>query len=327
MRNNYGARYADKVIRKVDGILRNTYRQAEKELKEKLADFVRKSEAKNKLKLQQKKAGLITEKEYQSWLKGQVFQKQRWESKIRSVQHIMHTHNEQAAKIVHENKLDVYNENYMYQQYQMEMITGMSFDIYSEKAVSKLIKDRDKLLPEWKIDQKKDYLWNYNKVNNSVLQGIIQGESVEAIANRLAVDLCSMNEAKMRMFARDAIGCAQNAGHQQQMEDAAKMGIRQTKQWIATLDLRTRDTHRHLDGQEVPYDKPFKSDLGDIMFPHDPDADPANVYNCRCDMLTVYPDYRDEQDDWRNGENIDGFTYQEWKESVDKKRKKNGVSE
>lgn len=29
-------------------------------------------------------------------------------------------------------------------------------------------------------------------------------------------------------------------------------------------------------------DKPFESELGDIMYPGDPSADPANVYNCRC---------------------------------------------
>jgi len=311
---DYGAKFADRKIRKVDRQLQAEYRQAEKELKEKLADFVRRSKAQDAYKRKQVEAGIITEKEYEDWLKGQVFQKKRWESKIKSVQEIMHNHNVEAAKMIHENKLDVYNENYLYQQYEMEMITGMSFDIYSEKAVTKLIKDRDQLLPEWKIDEEKDYKWNYRKVNNAVTQGIIQGESVDKIMARLARDLCSMNESKMRMFARTAITGAQNAGHQQQMADAEKeLGIKQLKQWVATLDMRTRDTHRHLDGQEVPYDKPFHSDLGLIRFPGDPEAEPGNVYNCRCDMVTIYPEYRDEQDDWRNGETVDGMTYQEWK--------------
>ena len=62
-----------------------------------------------------------------------------------------------------------------------------------------------------------------------------------------------------------------------------------------------------------PYNKPFNSELGEIMFPSDPTAHPANVYNCRCRMLTIYPEYRDEQDDWRESEIIDGQTYEEWK--------------
>lgn len=318
--SDYGARFADKKIRNVDRRLQAVYRQAEKELKERLADFVQKSAAQNKYKLKQLQAGLITEEEYQSWLKGQIFQKERWERKIKQVQKVMHDHNITAAKIIHENKLDVYTENYLRNAFNMQGISGVSFELYNEQAVSSLIRDRDQILPEWKIDEKKDYQWNYHKVNNAVTQGIIQGQSVEQIMKRLAIDLCLQNESKMRMFARTAINEAENRGRQQQMNDAAKMGIVQLKQWIATLDGRTRDAHRHLDGDEVPYDKPFKSDLGDIMFPSDPSAHPANVYNCRCRMITIYPKYRKQQDNWRENETIDGKTYQEWKHEHDVKK-------
>ena len=109
---DYGAKFADRKIRKVDRQLQAEYRQAEKELKEKLADFVRRSRAQDAYKRKQVEAGIITEKEYEDWLKGQVFQKKRWESKIKSVQEIMHNYNVEAAKMIHENKLDVYNENY-----------------------------------------------------------------------------------------------------------------------------------------------------------------------------------------------------------------------
>ena len=35
---------------------------------------------------------------------------------------------------------------------------------------------------------------------------------------------------------------------------------------------------------EVDIDEPFQNDFGDIMFPGDPTADGANVYNCRCTL-------------------------------------------
>lgn len=314
---DYGAEYADKKLRSVDKQLQKEYGQAEEELKKKLADFTAKSAARDKYKRKQLEAGIITEEEYQSWLKGQVFQKKRWEAKIRQMQFVLHSHNEQAAKMIHENKLDVYNENYFHQAYEMEMVTGASFDLYSTEAVTKLIRDRDQLLPEWKVDQKKDYNWNYDKVNNAVTQGILQGESVDKIMNRLAEGLSSQNESKMRMFARTAITGAQSAGRQQQMDDAAKLGIEQLKQWLATLDSRTRDVHRHLDGQEVPFNESFDSDLGKIKYPGDPEAAPANVYNCRCTVITIYPKYRQEQEDWRSQEKIDGLSYKAWKTEHD----------
>ena len=311
--DDYGSKYADKAIRKVDRQLQIVYRQAERELKARLSDFAKKSAAQDRLKKQQRDAGLITDAEYKSWLKGQIFQRDRWKRKIKQVQEVLFNHNSTAAKIVHDNKLDVYTENYLRNAYNMEGISGVSFELYNEQAVASLIRDREQILPEWKIDEEKDYQWNYNRVNNAVTQGIIQGKSVEQIMDVLAVELRAQNESKMRMFARTAINQAENQGRQRQMEDAAKMGIVQLKQWIATLDSRTRDAHRDLDGQEVPYNKPFNSELGEIMFPSDPTAHPANVYNCRCRMLTIYPEYRDEQDDWRESEIIDGQTYEEWK--------------
>jgi hypothetical protein len=52
--------------------------------------------------------------------------------------------------------------------------------------------------------------------------------------------------------------------------------------WRAAHDSRTREAHRHLDGQFAKMGQPFQSDLGPIRFPGDPQATPANVINCRC---------------------------------------------
>lgn len=311
---DYGARYADRKISVVDRELKATYKTAQRELKKKLADFNKRFEEESRKKKQQVKDGEITEQEYKDWLIGRVFVRNQWESNIRQVNKVLLEHNKQAARIVRESKFDVFAENYNYNAFQTEKAFNVSFSLYNAESVARLILDNPQILPEWKIDEKKDYRWNYQKVNNIVKQGIIQGEGVAEITDRLCRDLSTMNENKMRTFARTAITGAQNAGRQQQMNDAADMGIEQLKGWLATHDSKTRDAHRHLDGEEVQYDKPFKSDLGDIMYPGDPTADPANVYNCRCTIVTIYPKYEDRsQPDWRESETIDGQSYQEWK--------------
>lgn len=86
---------------------------------------------------------------------------------------------------------------------------------------------------------------------------------------------------------------AQNGGRMQMLNEAKDMGINVKKQWLATSDGRTRDSHRHLDGQIRDVDKPFKSDFGRIDYPGDPKAHPADVYNCRCTLVYVYPEYDD----------------------------------
>ena len=69
------------------------------------------------------------------------------------------------------------------------------------------------------------------------------------------------------------------------------------KEWIATFDMRTRHAHALLDGQLADQDKPFKSELGDIMYPGDPDAHPSNVYNCRCTTAAKIMGFRKKSND------------------------------
>lgn len=311
---DYGARYADKRIRYVDSRLREEYQQARKELTEKLDDFVRKSAERGKLKQKQRDAGLITEEEYNDWLRGQVFMRERWEKKLKQVQEVIYNHNVEAAKIVHDNKIDVFAENYNWSAYEAEKQTGISFDIINENTLANLVKKNPQILPEWKIDEEKDYKWNYRKANNSITQGIIQGESVDKITKRLVNNLCTQNKNKMRTFARTAITGAQNSGRQAQMDAVAEEGIETLKEWVATLDGRTRDVHRELDGQQVPHDKPFESSLGKIEYPGDPSAAPANVYNCRCAMITVFPKYARILSHADRHSRLGDMSYEEWKD-------------
>lgn len=96
------------------------------------------------------------------------------------------------------------------------------------------------------------------------------------------------------------------------------MGIKLKKQWLATLDGRTRHAHAMLDGQTVGIDKPFKVDGYDIMFPGDTSAPYYLVYNCRCTMVADIGGVNSTgQRRARNsvtGENeiVSDMTYSEW---------------
>lgn len=326
---DYGEQYADKAIAKTAGEIKRTYRIAQRELKRKLSDFEARFAAKDRAQRQRLAEGEITQQQYRNWLTGQVFMRNQWQSKIKEVSAVMHDCNKQAVEAINNRRLDVFAENYNFLAFKGEGSTGISFGIYNSQAVAKLLLDDPQILPKWDIDKEKDYEWNAEKVNNIVRQGIIQGESVRDIANRLTRDLSAKNENKMLMFARTAMTEAQNAGRQQQMNDAADMGIEILKKWIATMDSRTRDSHRALDGEEVPYNENFSNDL---EYPGDPAGDPAETYNCRCTMVSVYPEYEDRSKaDIRRAygeyEDADGEmhrfsyltndpeVYQEWKEA------------
>lgn len=99
------------------------------------------------------------------------------------------------------------------------------------------------------------------------------------------------------------------------------MGIPMEKEWLATLDGRTRHEHRMLDGMHVPVDEKFEVEGYEIEYPGDPSADDGMVYNCRCTLIARIKDFEHDLSDMdsriSNDEDVGDMTYDEWKESRD----------
>ncbi len=90
------------------------------------------------------------------------------------------------------------------------------------------------------------------------------------------------SETIARTEARRSLG----AGSQQLWNQAVQAGKvdadQVTKKWVTVGDHKVRDAHVELDGEEVGLNEPFDNELGEIMYPGDPDADEGNTINCRC---------------------------------------------
>lgn len=327
---DYVERYSDAQAEAYARKIKRTYEQAAKEVKKKLEDFQLKHKAKSAKMLKDVADGKITKSDYQKWLKGQVFQSNQWEQKLKDITKVYVEADEKARELLGGTTKNVFVEAANHTAYDIEkdFRGGVAFNVYDRKTVDRLMRDNPKMLPEWKINEKKDYIWNEERVQNAVTQGIIQGEGIADIGKRLTSELAASNASKMNMFARTAITGSQNAGRIERLHEAEKMGIKVKKRWMATLDDRTRDAHQELDGQVVDVDEPFHCSLGNIMFPGDPSADPANVYNCRCTMVYVYPDFEQsferiaslgrDEDGRKQYETIKDTTYKKWKESKGK---------
>lgn len=318
---DYVERYSDKASDKLEKQIRQVYKQAAEEVQKKLDDFIRRHKARNAQMLQMVADGKMSKQDYQRWMRGQVFQGDQWKQKLKDVTDVYVHADEKAREIVGGTSKNVFMEAANYTAYDLEkgMRGAVAFNVYDAKTVERLLKKDPKMLPEWKIDQPKDYKWNEKRVRNAVAQGIIQGESVEEVGDRLTGELATSNATKMDMFARTAINGAQNAGRMDRLHEAEEMGIEVRKKWLATLDQRTRDTHQALDGQEQPVDEPFVVDGMKIDYPGDPFAPPELVYNCRCTLTYVYPKYQHlqhnhERRDQLNDKNIENMTYREWEE-------------
>lgn len=317
-----GTIYTDEAQKWIEARLRRLYRQAQAEIIQKLDAHTKQLYALDAIKRAQVESGKLSKEAYTQWLNFQVFRGKQWKNKLDSVATTLLTANQQANDIIEGKKLSVFGENAFFQSYKLEhdLDMNLSFGIYDSATVARLIKEQPELLPRKTINAIRDLAWNRQKISNCIVQGIIQGESIRQIAERIAKQTSSTNMDAMIRYARTAMTGAQNAGRIEMLHEAQKMGIDVKKKWLATLDGRTRDAHRELDGQIQEVGDPFESELGDIMYPGDFRAHPANVYNCRCTLVYVYPKYtpQDAQrrayndPDSSESELIGDMTYQQW---------------
>ena len=191
--------------------------------------------------------------------------------------------NETATAYINKNLPEGYALNYNATGEAFNGIGGYSFTLTDADTVRNLVESDRSFLPMRDLDFSRDVAWNIEKMNAEVLQGILQGEPIDKIADRLA-QVIGMNLRSAISAARTMVTSAENKGRQDGFERAAAMGIILEREWIATSDGRTRAWHRELDGVTVGVDEPFENAIGKIMYPGDPSANGANVWNCRCTL-------------------------------------------
>ena len=287
---DYAHTETDKRIEELEKRLQAEYRQAYKATKDKLekylSDFARKDEAKRNLVDE----GKLSQADYKKWQTNQILTGQRWVSMVDTLARDMNHTNQIAAGIISGKLTDTFILNANYSAYEIEngYRTNFGFTLYNADTVNRLIDENPDLLPAPRIDIPEDIRWNKQKITSNITQAVLQGMAIPEIAKAMET-VVGMNKASATRNARTAMTGAQNAGRQQAYERAAAMGIKVKKEWIATLDGRTRQSHGMADGQQVEINGKFKVGASELRYPGDPQGAAEEVYNCRCTMATVEP--------------------------------------
>ena len=321
--SDIGHDQTDALIAELEKKIKKEYRQAAKEIDEKSQQFLEDFKRKNIAKYNDYKAGKISYDEYKRWQVNQMLVSERWIAMRDTLAEDLTLTSEKAASIAYGYTPEAYAINMNYQTYMIEHETGLNtgFTLYDRQTVEGLIRDGDiELLPPpkegtiaYQRAHNKATRWNRQHLTSAMTQGILQGESIPKIAKRLA-SVSDMDKNASIRNARTAMTYAQNSGRQAGMERAQAMGIDLQKQWMATLDGRTRHEHRVLNNQRVPLDEPFVVDGYEINFPGDPTAKAFLVYNCRCTMVSAIKGFSKALGDAEIARNpkVKEETYEEW---------------
>lgn len=281
----------DRELAALESRIAAEYKNAAKELQEKIDVYFERFKERDAEQLQLLQEGKITRQQYTQWRLAQVGRGKRFEALRDRVAERMTNANEVAAAYINDTTPGLYSLNRNYAAYTIEQQVGadVGFDLWDEQTVRRLIVEQPDLMPYYPpkraVNRGIDLAWGKRQITAQVTSGILQGESIKHLADRLQTNIPTMNRNSAIRAARTAVTGAQNAGRLDSYFRAEEMGIKLKKQWVATLDNRTRHAHAALDGQVKDNDRPFEVAGYTIMYPGDPSAAPEMVYNCRCTMI------------------------------------------
>lgn len=324
-----GHKRTEEALAALEKRIAKLYQDASKEMQGKVEKYFAELVDRDAKQKELLDAGEITEEQYRQWRLAQIGRGKRFMALQKQLAERYTNANATAVAYVNDATPGIYSLNRNYAAYTIEQINGnVGFTIWDEQTVRRMAVEQPDVMPYYPpkraLQRGIDLDWGKRQISAQVTAGILQGESIGKLADRLQTNIPNMNRTSAIRTARTAITNAENAGRQDSFEQASKLGIKVYKRWVATKDNRTRHDHGKADGQIVPYDQPFTVGGEELMFPAIKTGSPWNIYNCRCRMRTVEkPGIEAEKRQMRvrdpaTGRNVlvDEMTYSEWEEWV-----------
>ena len=319
----------DKILAEIEKKIEKEYKKAHKEVTAKMDDYLARFVTKDKKWQEWVANGSKTQAEYKQWKKGQVLMGQRWGELKDSMAQDYANAAKISRSIANGYRPEVYALNHNYATFDIEKKSQLdtSYTLYSRESVERMYRDNPRLYHKpgetisKEIKEGKLARWDKRRIQSVITQGILQGESIPQLTQRLKKVTDGDHKAAIRNIRTMMTG-VQNAGRIDAQNRAKSMGIPVRKQWMATLDSRTRHWHRDLDGETAETDEPFIHAIpgdtkAEIMFPGDPEAAPVDLYNCRCTLLSAIKGHEIDLSDTslRHDKNLGKMSYDEWKDA------------
>ena len=292
---DYAHKLTDAELAKLEHRIAKLYKEAADELTDTVKAYFEQFEKRDAAMKEKLDAGEITEQQYKQWRLAQMGRGKRFTALRDKVAERYTNANETAVAYVNDATPGIYSLNRNYSAYKIEQVSDKAdFTLWDEQTVKRLIVEQPDLMPYYPpkraLQRGIDLKYGKQQITASVTSSILQGKGIDKISDDLQSRMQDMNRTSAIRTARTAVTGAQNAGRLDTYRAAQGMGIKLKKQWLATLDNRTRHAHAMLDGKTVDVDKPFKVDGYELMYPGDSSAPGYLVYNCRCTQISVLDD-------------------------------------
>ncbi len=301
---------ADRAVEAFKAEVREVYLQAETDAQEAFSAFLARFEEKDAAMRAKVEAGELSRDDWLRWRKSAMLVGKRHASVLEQAARACSHANETAMAALSGRLPEVYAENANFAAFEVCRESGLdlSFDLVDADTVRHMLTAGEALIALPALNVAKDLAWNRKLVASQLTQGVLLGESIPKLAKRVQ-RVVDSNYATAVRTARTAVTGAENAGRVSSYRRAQAMGIDVEQEWLATLDGRTRHSHRRLDGERAPVGGKFSNGC---RYPGDPEAAYAETMNCRCTLVPAVAGI-DQSDAYRWSRLPAGMTYGQWK--------------
>lgn len=315
---DYGHRETDKRLDVMEKRISKVYADTLEEAKTKLTAVLKEFQEEDKKRAQLVADGKLKQRAYVAWRQELLGKAKHLQDMIDVLTEDFTNADKIAMNIVSGQATGVYALNANYAAYEIEQKAGinLSWTLYDHSTVERLISEEPDLLPLPSVNIPLDQQWNKKHITAAINRGILLGDPIPDIAQRL-LNVANMDLNAAIRSARTATTAAECAGRIDTYKYAESLGIEMQQEWVATLDDRTRHEHRILDGQRVDIGEAFEVDGATIRYPGDPQAPGYLVYNCRCTLVSAVKGI--DQSGAARRSKLGGLSYEDWKAGKDQK--------
>lgn len=218
-----------------------------------------------------------------SMIQSKIYQKQYQQALKDQVSGILDQLNGSQFNSINEYLTKCYTDGYISTMYDL---TSRGIPIImpiDQKAVVQALSTNSKLSKSLYESLGENIKNMKKKVVAEIARGIASSLPYAEIARNISGRSNAGMNNSIRIARTEGQRIRNTASYEAQVK-AKEKGADIVKQWCATLDGRTRGSHRHLDGKIVEIDEKFKIGNKSAMFPGD-FGDPAEDCNCRCCIL------------------------------------------
>lgn len=283
MVQDYAHEWTDKKLQAFENKIAREYKSVIETTQQKVSDYLNKFQEEDEAKQQEVRNGVITQKEYKKWRYDKILLAVGFLKLLDALADDFYKINLNVSKMIKAFSREIYAENYNYGTYEVEKGTHLdtNYELLSGDDVS-AVKDKP-------LSEKKDKAWNKQQMK-SILVNLLLNEKrpINKVSKKFAKEISKKNILVSVRAAERMATANESAGRTDSYERAQDMGVNGIlREWIATLDNRTRHTHRLLDGQRRKVNEPFQVEGYTIRFPGDPQAAAEMRCNCRCWIICL----------------------------------------